>query len=283
MGRGGTGCYIAARRHGAAAGHNNGSPIVKFRVLLVALLASSAVGLVGVGTALSQSGPPTISISPTSGPIGTQITATIANCTVPTTGGGEARLDFAFEGLTPANTEFFAPAEDGTATVTIEAMEKGEQSEGLTAAEVNVSQCGNEGFASAPFTVTRATTTTTQATTTTTTVAPGGSTTSAATVSPSSALPGQQVVVAGGGFAPDTGLTVDFFSSPVRLGTGKSDAAGNYRIHVTIPADAAAGPHEIVVSGEGANGQPHRSVGHLTVLRVAGAAVPVRATPTFTG
>ena len=123
------------------------------RVLVAALLASSATALVGVAPASSQTGPPTVSISPIEGPIGTEITATIANCTPPTM--GEARLDFSFVGFTPAHTVFFSPAADGTATATIEATEKEGQSENLTAAEVVVSQCGNEGFDRAPFTVTR--------------------------------------------------------------------------------------------------------------------------------
>ena len=141
------------------------------RVLLAALLASFVVGLAGVGPASSQAGAPAISISPTSGRIGTEITATITNCTAPPTAGGEARLDFAFEGFTPAATEFFTPAEDGTATVTIEATENEGQTEGLTAALVAVSQCGNEGFTSMPFTVTRASTDTTHPTPSTTIIA----------------------------------------------------------------------------------------------------------------
>lgn len=121
------------------------------------LLASSATALVGVAPASSQTGPPTVSISPIEGRIGTQITAMITNCEPPTTSGGEARearLDFAFEGLTPSTSSFFSPAEDGSATVTIETTDKEGQSEKLTVAEVVVSQCGNEGFDSAPFTVT---------------------------------------------------------------------------------------------------------------------------------
>lgn len=142
--------------------------MTRVSALLAALVAASAVGVVGIAPASSQAGPPAVSISPTSGPIGTEITATITNCTPPETEGGEARLDFAFEGFTPANSELFAPDQDGTATVTIVATEKEGQSEGLTAAEVNVLQCGNEGVGSAPFTVVRTSTTTTQPTTPTT-------------------------------------------------------------------------------------------------------------------
>jgi hypothetical protein len=95
---------------------------------------------------------PHISITPTSGPIGTMITATITDC-LPGDRGSEARVDFAFVGQTPANSVFFVPREDGRATVQIEALDK--PGPGRTdQAEVNVSQCGNQGWASAPFTVT---------------------------------------------------------------------------------------------------------------------------------
>ncbi|HEV2809724.1 MAG TPA: hypothetical protein VGV93_04905 [Acidimicrobiales bacterium] len=52
--------------------------------------------------------------------------------------------------------------------MTIEAVEFGEQTLGLTEALVAVSQCGNEGFTSTPFTVTRASTDTTHPTPSTT-------------------------------------------------------------------------------------------------------------------
>jgi hypothetical protein len=118
------------------------------------------VAILGLGISVPAAAQtnPTLSIEPSSGPIGTIITATVSNCL----GGvnnpdGSARLDFAFEGFTPANSVFFVPSPDGTATVTIEAVEKEGQSESLTAAEVNVSQCTNGGFTSVPFTVTRTT------------------------------------------------------------------------------------------------------------------------------
>jgi hypothetical protein len=106
-----------------------------------------------------------LSIDPTSGPIGTVITATITGCTAGLNPGNEARLDFNFVGFTPANTVFFVPEGDGTDIVEIEAKDKLPQSAGLTDAEVRVSQCvegdavgptptGDE-VATAPFTVIR--------------------------------------------------------------------------------------------------------------------------------
>ena len=112
---------------------------------------------------------PALSIDPTSGPIGTTITATVTGC-LPLNPDGEARLDFAFVEFTPSNTVFFEPDAEGDAIVQIEALDK-EGTAGETDAEVIVSQCEaggamqnsvgaagvDEGTASAPFTVIRQT------------------------------------------------------------------------------------------------------------------------------
>lgn len=120
------------------------------------------VGLVSVLTipaASAQAAGPSLTITPTSGPIGTVITASIINCPPPppdANGDQLARLDFAFVTGTPAATESFTPDPDGTATVTIEATDK-EAHAGETEAQVNVWQCGGDATAmgSAPFTVVR--------------------------------------------------------------------------------------------------------------------------------
>jgi len=132
-----------------------------------ALVAVTALGVSSAsGRQVTQLG---LTIDPTSGPIGTVITATITGCIAGASTAG-ARLDFAFLGLTPSNTVFFMPDGDGTDVVDIEAMEKLPQSEGLTDGEVVVTQCvvaGGAGAeevgaaqvgeeARAPFTVIRA-------------------------------------------------------------------------------------------------------------------------------
>ena len=140
------------------------------RKLLVCVAAVGA-GLAVAGPASSQNqAGTTLSIDPTSGPIGTEITATITNC-IGANADGTARLDFRYVPGTPANTEMFVPTADGTATVTIEAVDK-EGHADATAAEVSVKQCKDGGFAAAPFTVVRPATTTGE---TTTTLAAGGS------------------------------------------------------------------------------------------------------------
>lgn len=267
-------------------------------------LALGAVGAMSIlpmaAPAGSQANSLTLTHSPTEGPVGTVITYSGSGCSgtrTPPEGQEDGRVillyrNFAnspqenftadaegnFSGslVVPDDADFFDPSNpppaDRTYPVAVQCWVTEDEEDTVE------SEAGGFTITEAP-----ATTTTVQPATTTTTAAARGTTTSTATVSPSSVRPGQQVVVTGGGFAPNTSLVVDLFSSPVRLGTTTSDAAGNYSVRVTIPADAAPGPHEIVVSGRGANGQPHKSVGNVTVLRAAGAAVPVRAKPTFTG
>jgi hypothetical protein len=135
------------------------SAVRTLRAASAAVLAASCLTLAGpAGPAAAQVTTPTLSIAPTSGPIGTLITATITGCTPPAPvpgGNPSARLDWDLGG-TPANTVSFTPAADGTATVTIEALEKfsfdGPESWRGTG-RVVVSQCGNEGFATASFVI----------------------------------------------------------------------------------------------------------------------------------
>ena len=139
---------------------------MKLRGIFAGMVVCLGAGLVTVGSASGQTAP-TVTITPTSGPIGTTITATVTNCTGP-----NARLDFIIEGFTPANSATFSPGADGRATVSIQALEKVGQTENVTAARVAVTQCQGQtsgAGSSAPFTITRqqATTNTTLVTTTT--------------------------------------------------------------------------------------------------------------------
>jgi hypothetical protein len=91
------------------------------------LAATLAVAALGGAPALAQQPEASLSITPTSGPLGTVITATITDCPPrpPVPGGNpSARLDFAYVGRTPANTVSFQPGPDGRAQVTIEVIEK---------------------------------------------------------------------------------------------------------------------------------------------------------------
>jgi hypothetical protein len=82
-------------------------------------------------------------------------------------------------------------------------------------------------------------------TTTTTGVGP------TAQADPSVVEAGQQTTVFGSGFPPNTVLEVILFSDPLLLATTTTDAAGSYRVVVTIPIGTTPGSHQIVVRGGG--------------------------------
>jgi hypothetical protein len=124
------------------------------------LAATLAVAVLGAAPATAQQASPTLSITPTSGPLGTVITATITNCPPPAPvpgGNPSARLDFHYVGRTPANTVAVQPNAAGRAQVTIEVIEKhsfdGPESR-LGQGFVVLSQCGTPGQPSVAFTVT---------------------------------------------------------------------------------------------------------------------------------
>lgn len=62
---------------------------------------------------------------------------------------------------------------------------------------------------------------------------------------------GGSLQVTGRGFAPEETVVVELHSDPVTLGEGVTDAAGAFRLEVTIPADAALGAHTVVATGAG--------------------------------
>jgi hypothetical protein len=116
------------------------------------------------------------------------------------------------------------------------------------------------------------TTTTAAGGATTTTTAP--TTQSTATVSKSTVAPGEDVTFTGSGFKANTDLAGTFESTPVSLGTVRSDASGNVRAVFRIPASATAGAHQIVVSGPAATSGTHRAVANVTVVRSASGTLP---------
>lgn len=183
-------------------------------------------------------GPAIESISPTSGSIGSTITVSVTGCFGGANEEGTpddplddtARLDFAFaddpattqnESTTPANSEFFVPADDGSATVTIQALDKEGQTETYTTGRLVLSQCLNEGSDEAAFAVTRgtvttssttvatgSTTTTTPSATTTTRAAGTSTTTTAARAATTTTAARRGLAATGNGMAAAVGLAV---------------------------------------------------------------------------
>lgn len=66
--------------------------------------------------------------------------------------------------------------------------------------------------------------------------------------------PGSRITVSGSGFQPGSSVTVEFFSTPVVLGTTTADATGRATASVSIPSNAAEGPHTIELIGVNPSG-----------------------------
>lgn len=79
----------------------------------------------------------------------------------------------------------------------------------------------------------------------------------------------------GSGFDGDANLTAVFQSDPVSLGMVHSDANGAVLAPSSFPATRHPGAHQIVVTGPGAGGGVHRSVGNMTVVAGSSGTLPV--------
>ncbi|MFJ4167054.1 collagen binding domain-containing protein [Microbacterium sp. NPDC089698] len=80
--------------------------------------------------------------------------------------------------------------------------------------------------------------------------------------------PGAAVHVTGSGFAPGEPVQVELHSTPISLGTVTAGADGVVDTTVTIPADAPAGAHRIVLTGQ------MSTLTGGSALTVAGATTP---------
>ena len=59
---------------------------------------------------------------------------------------------------------------------------------------------------------------------------------------------GPSVTIDGTGFPPETDVTIDIESSPVRLGTITTTASGTFRATYAIPCEVGDGPHTIIAT-----------------------------------
>jgi Carboxypeptidase regulatory-like domain len=80
--------------------------------------------------------------------------------------------------------------------------------------------------------------------------------------------PGGAVHVTGAGFVPGESVAVELHSDPIALGTVTADSDGVVDTTVTIPADAPAGAHRIVLTGQ------MSTLTGGSALTVAGATTP---------
>lgn len=281
-----------------------GGPARKVLVLLAGTAAVVVGGLAGAAHGqVSRSA--TLTISPTSGPVGTTISFSGQAAVCDDEAAEDAEVFFLFgnfAGNSQVNPRVKVETDDATGAFsgTIVAPNPVKGDRVFNPAIVDVRCLGPDGehdsgaiSSNAPeftFTDLAAPTTSTIApatvTTTTAAAAPAAPATGTAgaavqpqaTQSPGQAssstlAPGDQLVITGGGFAPGADLTATFFSDPVVVGTTRADANGQFSIRVTIPAGASPGVHRIVVSGRGPQGGPHECVVTVTVAVRTGQAL----------
>ncbi len=93
--------------------------------------------------------------------------------------------------------------------------------------------------------VTTTSTSTTSTSTTTTTAAPAP----IVTVSPTTVFPGDTVAVNAAGFQPGSSVAITLESDPISLGSYVADSAGRIATNITIPADFPAGAHTLKLTG----------------------------------
>jgi titin len=88
------------------------------------------------------------------------------------------------------------------------------------------------------------------------------------------ANPGQEIVFVGTGFAPHSTVTITMYSTPTVLGSVVTDANGDFRRAITVPATLAAGAHTAVAQGVAPDGTTRAMRLSITVAPRA-SALPV--------
>ncbi|WP_127818430.1 metallophosphoesterase [Microbacterium sp. CPCC 204701] len=68
-----------------------------------------------------------------------------------------------------------------------------------------------------------------------------------------SLVPGGEIVVRGSGFTPEHEYAIELRSTPLSLGTARSDASGAFELRATIPAATEPGAHTIAAMLDGAD------------------------------
>lgn len=80
------------------------------------------------------------------------------------------------------------------------------------------------------------------------------SVTNASGQSVTSLLPGVTYTVAGSGFAPNSDVTIVFYSTPTTVGTATVNGQGAFSTSVTVPVSLASGNHTLVALGVASSG-----------------------------
>lgn len=216
----------------------------------------AAVTLLAPGTAHADGG--TVSISPASGPVGTEVTVTgnlDSDCRAETTVTVEiGELDGQRPGPDGSVRSSVIASADATGghyrvsgTIPAEIGTNGTAAPGPQ--EIHV-YCYSPLSSYPWYVATTSFTITSEGGPTTTTAGPADEVTLAA----SSVTAGGSVTFNAAGFAPGSEVTAELHSDPVALGTFGADDAGTVAGTARIPADVPAGHHTFVLSGEAANG-----------------------------
>jgi len=76
--------------------------------------------------------------------------------------------------------------------------------------------------------------------------------------------PGQALTITGSGFPPLSPVQAELFSTPVLLGTTRTDVVGRFTLIVTVPAATTPGPHTLRVSVVGGTAKAETGVSVLS-------------------
>ena len=90
--------------------------------------------------------------------------------------------------------------------------------------------------------------------------------------------PAQQITFLGTGFLPLSSVSMILYSSPVVLATATTDARGDFRTQVTLPATIEAGVHNLVASGVDPSGSVKFLRMPVTVAAIAAPSTSVTLT-----
>jgi LPXTG-motif cell wall-anchored protein len=246
----------------------------KFLLAMAAFVVALAASAVPSGAGLSMYD---FSISPTTGPAGTEATfASETPCPVSTilngattSAVGDTTAAISLEPA-PGPGDFLADTlTDGSGTWSIDYTIPGATPPGdLTfyafclletsspVGGIPVSATTTATYRPQVFTVTApATTTTTSTSTSTTSTSTSTTSTTAApnkpalVATPTTVFPGDPIAVNATGFKPGSNVVITLESDPVNLGSYVADSAGKIATNVVVPADFPAGAHTLKLTG----------------------------------
>lgn len=259
------------------------------------LLTAVAIGAPSLAGANGVAEPGTITLSPTQGPVGTEITVTgsvDAVCSADSVVFVEIGEEYGHvpgaDGKTRSTSIGNATAAGGSFTVTgpIPSVIGTDTPATDGVHDINAycfSPASNNPVlsATASFTIGDGSTTTTVPVTTTAPTAPEP----VVTVTSGEVTAGGTLSFEAEGFAPGSEVVVELHSDPIRLGIVQADQAGRIAGDVTVPATVAPGVHTLVLIGQDATGAPLELRAAVTIAAVLNTtpAAPVGAQPSYTG